>query len=145
MLVITMPMSVHMLYNRSFFAVQGVIFPALCFLKIMEKKATKMQVCWQTVFAYEWGLQNLLFWYNSYSIQFSLCFYSFSSSCCQVIISSCIIVLGVVGGALGTYSSVRQIIESYWYSDRAIDSKFWIARRHCLLSICVLLFKPYLS
>ncbi|XP_057249159.1 amino acid transporter AVT1A [Beta vulgaris subsp. vulgaris] len=51
----------------------GVIFPALCFLKIMEKKATKM----------------------------------------QVIISSCIIVLGVVGGALGTYSSVRQIIESY--------------------------------
>uniref|UniRef100_A0A803LT03 Amino acid transporter transmembrane domain-containing protein n=1 Tax=Chenopodium quinoa TaxID=63459 RepID=A0A803LT03_CHEQI len=51
----------------------AVIFPALCFLKIMEKKATKM----------------------------------------QVIISTAIVVLGVVSGALGTYSSVKKIIRSY--------------------------------
>ncbi|KNA11890.1 hypothetical protein SOVF_130730, partial [Spinacia oleracea] len=51
----------------------AVIFPALCFLKIMEKKATKM----------------------------------------QVIVSTTIVVLGVIGAALGTYSSARQIIESY--------------------------------
>ncbi|XP_021744595.1 amino acid transporter AVT1A-like [Chenopodium quinoa] len=51
----------------------AMIFPALCFLKIMDKKATKM----------------------------------------QVIISTAIVVLGVVSGALGTYSSVKQIIGSY--------------------------------
>uniref|UniRef100_A0A7C9E6V5 Amino acid transporter transmembrane domain-containing protein n=1 Tax=Opuntia streptacantha TaxID=393608 RepID=A0A7C9E6V5_OPUST len=51
----------------------AVIMPALCFLKIMEKKATKL----------------------------------------QVIISTAIVVLGVISAALGTYSSVEQIVKSY--------------------------------
>lgn len=51
----------------------AVIMPALCFLKIMEKKATKI----------------------------------------QVVISTAIVVLGVISGALGTYSSVEQIVKSY--------------------------------
>lgn len=51
----------------------AVIMPALCFLKIMEKKATKI----------------------------------------QVVISTAIVVVGVISGTLGTYSSVEQIIKSY--------------------------------
>lgn len=51
----------------------AMIMPALCFLKIMDKKATKM----------------------------------------QVMISVAIVALGVISGALGTYSSVQQIVKSY--------------------------------
>ncbi|KAK9671206.1 hypothetical protein RND81_12G013400 [Saponaria officinalis] len=51
----------------------AMIFPALCFLRIIGKKATKS----------------------------------------QVMISSAIVVVGVLSAALGTYSSLKKIVESY--------------------------------
>ncbi|KAJ8449780.1 hypothetical protein Cgig2_001436 [Carnegiea gigantea] len=63
----------RILFLKLGISTRAVIMPALCFLKIMEKKATKI----------------------------------------QVVISTAIVVVGVISGTLGTYSSVEKIVKSY--------------------------------